>query len=291
MDKKERLAILAGFATGLLLAAKQDSNRIDVTHYTYENPNLPEAVDGMRIVQISDLHRKQFGKEQSRLIRAVRAQRPHLIFLTGDILDNTDRDPTPSFELIREVVKIAECYYVPGNHEAWMDRDEYRRWLAYLEDMGVHALLNDSVELTPGLKLYGVEDPDFYEGLSDADTKRFRDDLFGREEERWALNRRLSELEHYDGVRILLSHRPERLDLYEKHGIDLVFCGHAHGGQYRLPLIGALGAPNQGFFPKLVSGMKQKGGTTEIISRGLGVSMIPIRFLCRPEVVTVTLRK
>lgn len=289
MDKKKLFAILSGAVTGLLIAAKIDSERITITEYDYKNKKVPDELDGMRIVQISDLHRKRFGKNQRRLIEAVRSCNPHLILLTGDIIDNTMRDPEPSLELIREAVKIADCYYVPGNHEAWMDQEEYRRWRRFLIKKGVHILKNEAVDLAEGVKLYGVEDPDFYPGTTDVGRKSFFDDLFGKEEDRWVLNQTLKGLKKTDELKILMSHRPERLDLYAKYGMDLVFCGHAHGGQYRIPFLGALGAPNQGFLPKLVHGLHIKDQTTEIISRGLGVSLLPIRFFCPPEIVCVTL--
>ena len=89
---------------------------------------------------------------------------------------------------------------------------------------------------------------------------------------------------------ILLSHRPELFDLYVETEMDLVFSGHAHGGQFRLPFVGGLVAPNQGFFPKYDAGQFNEENTTMIVSRGVGNSIIPIRFNNRPEIVLVTLR-
>ena len=93
-----------------------------------------------------------------------------------------------------------------------------------------------------------------------------------------------------DGYTILLSHRPELFDLYVDTGMDLVFSGHTHGGQFRLPFIGGLVAPNQGFFPKYDAGRFSKGNTTMIVSRGVGNSIIPIRFYNRPEIVVTMLK-
>ena len=92
-------------------------------------------------------------------------------------------------------------------------------------------------------------------------------------------------LEDKDDYTILLSHRPELFETYVNCGVDLVFSGHAHGGQFRLPFIGGLVAPNQGLFPQYDSGLYTKGDTNMIVSRGLGNSIIPIRFNNRPEIV------
>ena len=89
---------------------------------------------------------------------------------------------------------------------------------------------------------------------------------------------------------VLLSHRPELMDLYKKYQIDLVFAGHTHGGQIRLPLVGALIAPNQGLFPKYDAGRYDEEGSTMFVSRGLGNSLVPFRLFNRPELVVVTLK-
>lgn len=100
---------------------------------------------------------------------------------------------------------------------------------------------------------------------------------------------KLSELTDPGGYNLLLSHRPELFETYKDSGIDLVLTGHAHGGQFRLPFIGGLIAPNQGFFPKYDSGLYTDGRTNMVVSRGLGNSIIPLRFNNRPEIVIVEL--
>ena len=100
----------------------------------------------------------------------------------------------------------------------------------------------------------------------------------------------LSELQNESDVyTVLLAHRPELFETYVDAGVDLVFSGHTHGGQFALPLIGGLVAPNQGLFPKYDAGLFSEGSTNMIVSRGVGNSIIPIRFNNRPEIVLVTL--
>jgi predicted MPP superfamily phosphohydrolase len=100
----------------------------------------------------------------------------------------------------------------------------------------------------------------------------------------------LQKLTAEDSYTILLSHRPELFDTYVKNGIDLAFTGHAHGGQFRLPFVGGVIAPHQGFFPKYDSGLYTKNTTNMLVSRGVGNSMIPMRFNNRPEIIVVELR-
>ena len=142
-------------------------------------------------------------------------------------------------------------------------------------------LENQKVQITrerESITLMGIDDPSFQE-----------DYLFGDSESvaRQAIENLQNES---DGYTVLLSHRPELFNLYVDTGMDLVFSGHAHGGQFRLPFVGGLVAPNQGFFPKYDAGQFNEENTTMIVSRGVGNSIIPIRFNNRPEIVMVTLR-
>ena len=92
------------------------------------------------------------------------------------------------------------------------------------------------------------------------------------------------------GYTVLLSHRPELFAVYAEQGIDLVFSGHAHGGQFRLPILGGLIAPNQGLFPQFDAGQFTSGQTAMLVSRGIGNSVIPIRINNRPQIVVAELR-
>ena len=148
--------------------------------------------------------------------------------------------------------------------------------------MPVCILDHTAVELSKGkssIQITGLADPDFltshyFEGTN---TSKITEQLH-----RWSTD---------ENFKILLSHRPELFDLYCQNNMDLVFAGHAHGGQIRIPFIGALVAPDQGLFPKYTSGSYSKDSTTMFVSRGLGDSVIPIRIFNRPEIIAVTVRK
>ena len=141
-------------------------------------------------------------------------------------------------------------------------------------------LENQKVEITregESITLMGIDDPSFQE-----------DYLFGDSES--VARQAIEDLQNEsDGYTVLLSHRPELFDLYVDTEMDLVFSGHAHGGQFRLPFIGGLVAPNQGFFPEYDAGLFSEGSTTMIVSKGVGNSIIPIRVNNRPEIIVATL--
>ena len=141
-------------------------------------------------------------------------------------------------------------------------------------------LENQKVQITregESITIMGIDDPSFQE-----------DYLFGDSES--VARQAITDLQNEsDGYTILLSHRPELFDLYVETEMDLVFSGHAHGGQFHLPFIGGLVAPNQGLFPKYDAGLFSEGSTTMIVSRGVGNSIIPIRFNNRPEIIVATL--
>ena len=155
---------------------------------------------------------------------------------------------------------------------------------------GVTVLRSEAVDLQEGdesIRLIGLDDLGVYYQALSGDSSH-RQALSAAKE---ALKRDLSTLAEGSGYALVLSHRPELIDLYAECGADLVLCGHAHGGQVRLPFVGGLYAPGQGFFPAWDAGLYEMGGTQMFVSRGLGNSSFPLRVNNRPEIVTITLRR
>ena len=252
---------------------------LEVNEYEIMSDKIPEAFSGFRIAQVSDLHNAEFGEGNEKLIELLSQTNPDMIVITGDLIDSRHTDIEIALEFAWQAGKIARVYYVSGNHEARIP--EYEDLKIGLVKAGVVILENQKVEITregESITLMGIDDPSFQE-----------DYLFGDSESvaRQAIENLQNES---DGYTILLSHRPELFNLYVETEMDLVFSGHAHGGQFRLPFIGGLIAPNQGFFPKYDAGLFSEGSTNMIVSRGVGNSIIPIRFNNRPEIVLVTLR-
>ena len=240
---------------------------------------IPAAFSGFRIAQVSDLHNAEFGENNAELLKLLSESRPDIIVITGDLIDANHTDVGIALGFAQESVRIAPTYYVTGNHEA--ASPQYDTLKAGLEEAGVIVLEDEAVSLERNgetITLLGLGDPDF----------TVKGDMFG--ETSAMVSTKLKNLDDGEGgYTILLSHRPELFETYVNCSIDLVFAGHAHGGQFRLPFIGGVIAPNQGLFPKYDGGLYTDGGTNMVVSRGIGNSIIPLRFNNRPEIVLVEL--
>ena len=249
-------------------------NEIKIT-----NDKIPQSFEGFRIAQVSDLHNAELGKDNNKLIEKLNECEPDIIVLTGDLIDSNHTNLEVALSFARQAVKIAPCYFVTGNHEAWVG-SQYEELKTSLENAGVTVLQDEAIELNYGdecIQLIGLNDPDFSE----------RDSFLSES----ILETKLSEINISNGFTILLSHRPEHFNVYQNKNIDLVLSGHAHGGQFRLPFLGGVIAPNQGLFPKYDAGTYTENGTTMIVSRGIGNSIIPFRVNNRPEIVLVELHR
>ena len=278
LTKKKIIYVLVGILLVLIVWIAWGNTALELNIYTISNRELPDAFDGYRVAQVSDLHNAEFSDGNQRLLDMLREAEPDMIAITGDLIDSRKTNIAVALAFAKEAVKIAPCYYVSGNHEARVS--EYRELKTGLEAAGVTVLDDARVEIEifgKSITVIGVNDPSFHADYLTSDAA--------------VMDRKLSELSSEDaGFTILLSHRPELFDTYAAHDMDLVLTGHAHGGQFRLPLIGGLIAPNQGLFPKYDDGLYSEGNTNMIVSRGLGNSIIPFRFNNRPEVVLIELK-
>ena len=275
--KNKILCVLTGILLILILWTAWGNTALELNTYTIHSRELPDAFDGYRIAQVSDLHNAEFGEGNERLLEMLREAEPDMIAMTGDLIDSRRTDLAVALAFAEEAAQIAPCYYVSGNHEARVS--EYRELKAGLEAAGATVLDDAQVKIEvsgESITVIGVNDPSFHADYLTGDAA--------------VIDQKLSELAvEGAGFTILLSHRPELFDTYVSHDMDLVLSGHAHGGQFRLPLIGGLVAPNQGLFPKYDAGLYSEGDTSVIVSRGIGNSIIPFRFNNRPEVVLIEL--
>lgn len=246
---------------------------------TISSSRIPAAFSGFRIAQVSDLHNAEFGENNEKLLKLLSESKPNIIVITGDLIDAGHTNIKVALDFVKEVVSIAPIYYVTGNHEASLL--QYDELETGLKTVGVIVLEDSAIELKYGndtITLIGISDPNF----------TIKGDMLGEVQAMVAtkLNNLVDDENSYT---ILLSHRPELFESYVSCNIDLVLSGHAHGGQFRLPFIGGLFAPNQGIFPQYDAGLYTNGNTNMVVSRGLGNSIIPIRFNNRPEIVIVEL--
>ena len=252
---------------------------LELNEYQIKSDKLPNAFLGFRIAQVSDLHNDEMGKDNRNLLRMLEKAKPDIIVMTGDIIDSYETEVDVSLQFVEKAVKIAPCYYVPGNHESRLYKEVYLDFEEKIKSYGVCVLHDEAVLLEQAgeyISLAGIDDPIFavqYDPDGDYSTLGSIQNLNLGEE-----------------FQILLSHRPELFQMYVDANVDLVFTGHAHGGQFRLPFIGGLFAPNQGYFPEYDAGLFVDGNTNMIVSRGIGNSLFPLRFNNRPEVVVVELQ-
>ena len=267
---------LIGLLILVVLFLYDQNNRIVISKHRVKDKKVPSAFNGFKILQLSDLHNKSFGKNQVFLLNKIRKLNPDIILITGDLIDRRRTDFEPVLHLLKGLHSIP-VYYVPGNHEAWSD------CYAQLKDILIsHELVvleNEEryiVRDDQKLYLYGLKDPGFYN--KDDHKLKSRDQLEAHLQT-WKP----------EGFSILLSHRPEYFDVYASHATDISFSGHAHGGQIRFPFIGAILAPHQGFFPKYSAGMYQINTSQLFLSRGLGNSLFPFRIFNQPELILVSL--
>ena len=237
---------------------------------------LPTAFENLRISVIADLHGRSFGKEHSLLLKAVREQHPDLIALCGDLADENTK--IESLEpLLNGLREIAPVFYVTGNHEWVMKREERQALFSLLEKTQVKRLENrwQLVEKDgEAIVLAGVDDPN-----GPADQKKPA-----------ALMDEIRAACGEETFVLMLAHRNDQLDLWAKLGADLVLSGHAHGGIVRLPGLGGVFGTHYEWFPEYTAGLYQKGETSMVLSRGLGGSKrLPLRINNRPEVLLVVL--
>lgn len=281
--KKKRFLIIISSALALLIAIVGfiiwGNKALMLNEITIESESLPKSFEGFRIAQVSDLHNAEFGKGNKKLIKMLKKANPDIIAITGDIIDSRNTNVEIALNFAEEAQKIAPCYFVSGNHEARVPED-YEILKAGFAEIGVTVLENEAVDLErlgEQIKLLGVDDPSFE-----------TDYLFG-DDESFMKNKLESIMCDSDTYTVLLSHRPELFEVYAEYDVDVILSGHAHGGQFRLPFIGGLYAPNQGLMPMYDAGLYCDDNTNMIVSRGLGNSLFPFRLNNRPEVILVEL--
>lgn len=252
------LALLLCVCFGIYCLA---TYRLTVVHHTV-NTGLTGS---LRILQLTDLHCVEYGENNRELVELVRSQEPDIIVMTGDMLNRNNADSSVAMGLVKELSSIADIYYGYGNHEI--------RWISHygdtleqqLTDAGAIVLNNRYVDLSVGgmdLRLGGYMG--YYRAphltSSSKEVQQLESAFF-------------EDFENTERYKILLNHIPTGwLDwnYRDKYPVDLVFSGHYHGGQVRLPLIGGLYAPYVGAFPEYTGGIFYGQEATCILSTGLG---------------------
>ena len=270
-NTKKHLLTAAAAVCGAVLcrAAVENTAMLSVSEYTADIPGLP------RLVQISDLHTRQFGKGQKRLIRKVAALRPEIIVITGDLVSRDVTDFTETQRLLHRLTALAPVIAVPGNHEADLPPAIFERFRQAVRRSGAVLLENRTVTVK-GIRFAGLFLPSvFFRGggllgfsaAADCTAETLRD-LLGTCREHT----------------VLLAHNPLFFPAYAEWGAALTLSGHVHGGVIRLPGIGGVLSPARRFMPRYDKGIFRRGASEMIVSAGLG----KFRLFNPPELCVIT---
>lgn len=286
MKKLSKPLLALGAAAGTVAAAAatvvalRENHKLTVASHTLTLADLPAAFDGLRILHLSDLHTASFGKDQKQLLKVVDSLEADLVLITGDLIDRrrtvTEDDMRPALVLLSELAKRLPTVRVDGNHEPKSPAGA--RFATLAARTGVQNVTGRGITVRRG------NDALVLCGIPDIVTVDY-------DEDKWKAQLRTVCAPYAKQFRIALSHRPQFLSVYADEHLDLVLCGHAHGGQVRLPFVGGLYAPEQGILPRLTAGVHTDRATTMVISRGLGNSGFPQRFNNRPEIGLLTLKR
>ncbi len=277
------MEILLG-ALGITLVAGffyYENNGISTTNYEVDC-GIGKDVN---VVHLSDLHGKEFGKNNEKLKRLILKEKPDLVVTTGDMIDSSLKNMEGVIDFLSDLSKSIKVVYISGNNEQRCKKAEYI--FESLKSKGVIVLKNEIINLSlNGVKvnILGMfEKPkgDLHSSLKKINGSYAYEDshkLFKR-------------LESLDGLKFVLSHYPEIFETeYSKYDFHIMFSGHAHGGQFRIPIVKrGLIAPGQGLFPKYTEGMHGNKNKL-IISRGLGNSTKITRLFNRPEIVKIKIK-
>ena len=258
----------------------RQNKKLKVRKTTLKFDKLPQAFDNFKIAQVSDIHCDRVGHSDLSFIKKIKDFNPDIIVITGDVLDSYNNDMDIAYNILSQLAIIAPCYFVSGNHELRLP-EEYEQLINIMKKLNITYMNNSNLLITKNnesINLVGVEDYNFFKN---EDNLNHRANFIET----------LKELYSPDHFNILLSHRPEKFPIYADIRYELIFSGHAHGGQWRIPFVGGIFSPSQGFFPKYTNGNYVLEDSTLIVSQGLGNSSFPIRINNRIELVLATLKK
>lgn len=278
--------IIISLVAVLLAIAVYSTVALRTTEIEVESDRLPDGFDGCKIVHISDLHNSSFGKDNLRLIRRIKKCNPDFVLVTGDFVGGVsfEHPEKGAFHKLCLALAPIPVYVSLGNHELrlqYKHPDLLQKQRDDIAAAGVVLLDNSSCALTRGgarINLYGLSvNGERHRGKRPFEIPRgiFSGALKPAENE----------------YNILMAHIPQFFPEYADAGFDLVLSGHIHGGVVRLPFIGGVFSPSRRLFPKYCYGFCRLKKSVMFITAGLGSALIPLRFLCRPEVVRIVLKK
>lgn len=257
-----------------------ENNALTITKIRVKR-NIKSSI---KLVHLSDIHSKVYGKNNYKLINKIIKLKPDLIVITGDLINMDGKNIDEMLYLLNNLKRNAPVYYILGNHEHRLKN--LNTLIDNIKKLGIKLLLDelDTINIKGNkINILGLDE----DQESRNEYKKRKQGIYEYKD----YSNLFNELGGKEGTKLVLSHYPENFSLigdfsYKKYDFDLLLSGHAHGGQFRLPLVGGLYAPGQGFFPKYSSGLYNEGRKL-IVSRGVGPSRFPLRLFNRPEIVLI----
>lgn len=256
-----------------------------ITHYDITSDKLRDLEREQKVLFLTDLHNNIYGKQNEKLIDAIRGQKPDIILIGGDMLIGKKRGSTQIAEdFVSRLAGICPVYYANGNHEQRMKEHPeiygigFQRYHTALSEQGVVFLENERIDLSwedCPVQIYGLEIPmEYYKKpRKTAFTMGTVEKCIGKADR--------------SKYQILLAHNPIYTDTYIKWGADLILAGHLHGGIVRLPLLGGIVTPHFSFFPRYSGELTVRENTSIVVSKGLGTHTIKLRFLNPAEMIVL----
>lgn len=273
-----------------ILYCMYENKNLEVTDYILEQTTVPKAFDNMRFVCLTDLHLNQFGKNNVKLLNAIRGCKPDVILVAGDmIIAAKTKNSHIALELLTTLAKEYPVYYAPGNHELkWSYKANdpssgYSEYIEKLKDSGICYLDNQEIQIKKGkdtLHITGLNLPVSYYNKASAPKELTME----------ALNGYIGTAKEGE-YSILLAHVPDYAKQYAAWGADFTLSGHNHGGIVQLGKLGGVISPRYQLFPNYDSGVYEENGSVMFLSRGLGTHTIPVRMFNRPEVISVLIKR
>jgi len=257
-----------------------DNTLIKVSSYKIKSDKIPKGFNKFKIVHLSDLHSYGFKNYNIQLIKKINNENPNIIIMTGDMVNKYDTNFEKFLNLSEVLSKKYDIYYILGNHEVRLKKDDLDFIIRKLKKFGIRVLSNEKVNIMRKkdyINIYGMDIPLSYYKIINKPSN------VGE-----IINGVLNQCNEKE-YNILLAHNPLYFEEYAKNNVDLTLSGHVHGGMIRLPFIGALLSPERKFFPKYSSGVYKVNNKKLIVSRGIGHSRPGVRLFNRPEIVSITL--
>ena len=260
------------------------NNCLVIRKYNIKNKKISDKFNGLKIVHISDVHSKIFGKNNEKVIQKVKDINPDIIIMSGDIIDKREKDMDKFINMYKEIYLKYPVYYSIGNHERKLGYIKYKEYINKLRKLGVHVIINGKEKMVKDNEEIIINALKFRENMQPKKLTFNRKNKY--------IKYMYNKLKNIDNTKfnILIAHDPENFKLYKELEMDLIFSGHVHGGLIRFGKYCLL-SPRRKFFPKYSYGKTQEDGITIITSSGMGNASIPIRLFNRPEIVEVILNK